>query len=196
MSDPTPPPIVPDPDLPDPVVPDPDLPAPLVPDPDLPEPAAVRVPAGPGTAVVPAADAVVLDAPDLLPLLAGRRVLAVPPGLAAPLADLLGVELASELADVTVASAGVRREVPHAVRAILPGAPDTWLEHEEVRLAGGHDVDWRVDRGEVHAATLDGLARGLAWAAGRWSARGDVAALLAEPGRAEELALEADLDDQ
>jgi hypothetical protein len=33
----------------------------------------------------------------------------------------------------------------------------------------------------VHASTFEGLARGLAWAAGRWSRRGSVAEVLADP---------------
>ena len=46
-----------------------------------------------------------------------------------------------------------------------------------VDTVGGDDVAWWVDdRGTVHAATTDGLARGLAWAAGDWPARWPVAA--------------------
>jgi hypothetical protein len=46
------------------------------------------------------------------------------------------------------------------------------------------------DSGIVHAATLEGLARGLAWAADRWDARLLLAAALAEPDRIEELLAE------
>jgi hypothetical protein len=38
---------------------------------------------------------------------------------------------------------------------------------------------------------MDGLARGLAWAAGRWSARHLLAEALADPERGEALAREA-----
>ncbi len=54
---------------------------------------------------------------------------------------------------------------------------------------------WRGPDGSVHAATVDGLARGLAAAAGRWDARLLVAAVLADPGRADELRAEALLED-
>jgi hypothetical protein len=41
---------------------------------------------------------------------------------------------------------------------------------------------------------VDGLARGLSWAAGRWEQRLLVAAVLAEPDRVAELLAEARLD--
>ncbi len=103
-----------------------------------------------------------------------------PAARAAALADLLDLPLASELADGVVAGDGVPAAVPDAVRAVLPGAPTTWQEHDEL-LVDGHEVDWWVVGGDVHAATSDGLARGLAFAAGAWAARHAVAAVLAEP---------------
>jgi hypothetical protein len=42
----------------------------------------------------------------------------------------------------------------------------------------------------VHASTLDGLARGLAWVGERWDRRLLLAAVLTEPGRADELVAE------
>ena len=39
----------------------------------------------------------------------------------------------------------------------------------------------------AHASTFDGMARALAWAAGRWDRRHLIAALLVEPERADEL---------
>jgi hypothetical protein len=45
----------------------------------------------------------------------------------------------------------------------------------------------------VHAATMDGLARGLAWSAGRWDQRQDVAAVLADPGRVDDVLAEREL---
>ena len=51
--------------------------------------------------------------------------------------------------------------------------------------------------GEVHAATVEGLARGLAWVAGRWDARLVVAAVLDardDETRIDELVAETLLD--
>jgi hypothetical protein len=42
--------------------------------------------------------------------------------------------------------------------------------------------------GVLHAATVEGVAAGLAWAAGQWQRRFEVAALLEDPTRTEELA--------
>jgi hypothetical protein len=136
-----------------------------------------------------------VDAPDLLPF-AGRGALPVPADIAGALADVLDVRLASASLDARVRSTGTPHEVPAAVRALLPEAPRTWFEHDAV-VAGDRELDWRVEEGVVHAATLDGLARGLAWAAGAWPRRADVAALLAEPDAddltVETLLAEADL---
>ncbi|MER0447366.1 molecular chaperone Hsp90 [Streptomyces sp. Edi4] len=138
--------------------------------------------------VVDAADAVVADAPDLLPLAAGRALLPVAPARAAELAELLQVGRLSETADAEVTSAGVEHEVPEAVRALLgPLAPATYVEHEEL-MAGGIELDWRRSGdGVVHASTLEGVAAGLAWAAAQWPRRFEVAALLEDPSRTTEL---------
>ena len=54
---------------------------------------------------------------------------------------------------------------------------------------GGTDLDWRrTPDGVLHAATLEGVAAGLAWAAGQWPRRFEVAALLEDPERMAELA--------
>lgn len=142
-------------------------------------------------ALADAADVAVIDAPDLLPLLEGRACLPVPPRNAERLADLLDLSLASELVAGRVTSEGERQDVPEVVRQLLPQAPETYLEHEELILDDDLETDWRVVDGEVHAATFDGLARALAWAAGRWDRRHLIAALLAEPERADELAAES-----
>ena len=77
---------------------------------------------------------------------------------------------------------------------MLAGAPRSWHEHDQLTV-GGSDVDWWVNPdGEVHAATMDGLARGLAWSAGRWDRRQDVAAVLADPRRAARVLAERDLE--
>ena len=79
------------------------------------------------------------------------------------------------------------REVPQAVRALLPDAPLTYREHDEL-VVDGTDVDWRrTPDGVLHAATLEGVAAGLAWAAGQWGRRFEVAALLEDPQRVAEL---------
>ncbi|MEE1755692.1 sacsin N-terminal ATP-binding-like domain-containing protein [Streptomyces sp. SP18CS02] len=139
--------------------------------------------------VVDAADALVADAPDLLPLAAGRPLLPVSPTRAADLAELFQVRRLSEEVEADVTSDGEEHDVPDAVHALLgPGTPATYLEHEELR-AGGVELDWRrTPDGTLHAATLEGVAAGLAWAAGQWPRRFEVAALLEDPSRTEELA--------
>jgi hypothetical protein len=144
--------------------------------------------------VADAADVLVVDAPDLLAVIGDRPYIAVPARCADALADLLDLDLLSEAIDGAVTSAGEPREVPPEVRDLLPAAPGTYLEHDELILDDVDEVQWRVVDGEVHASTFDGLARALAWAGGRWDRRHFVAALLAEPERAEELAAEGDFE--
>ncbi|WP_184346762.1 sacsin N-terminal ATP-binding-like domain-containing protein [Streptomyces olivoverticillatus] len=139
--------------------------------------------------VVDAADALVADAPDLLPLAAGRALLPVRPDRAAELADLLQVRRLSEAVPAAVAADdGELRQVPDGVRVLLPQAPATYVEHEEL-VIDGIELDWRLGPdGVLHAATLEGVAAGLAWAAGAWHRRFEAAALLEDPSRTEELA--------
>ncbi|MFJ8694034.1 sacsin N-terminal ATP-binding-like domain-containing protein [Streptomyces roseolilacinus] len=139
--------------------------------------------------VVDAADAVVADAPDLLPSAGGLPLLPVAPSRAADLAELLQVRRLSEVVVAEVTTEGEEHEVPAAVRVLLgPAAPATYVEHEEL-VAGGVELDWRITPdGTLHAATLEGVAAGLAWAAGQWPRRFEVAALLEDPSRTEELA--------
>jgi hypothetical protein len=144
--------------------------------------------------VVPVDDAVVIDAPHHLQLPWSSPPLVVPLARAAELADVLDVARSSERAPSVVAG-GAEREVPEVVGRVLPGAPARWWEHDDL-TAGGHPVSWWVDGdGQVHAATLDGLARGLAWVAGRWALRWLVAAALEDPARVDELLAEAALDE-
>jgi hypothetical protein len=145
--------------------------------------------------IADAADTAVVDSPDLLPLLGGRPYLAVAPRHALRLADLLDLNLASEMVVGAVTSAGEDQPVPDAVRELLPQAPDTYVEHEALLLDGVAEVEWRVVDGVVHASTFDGLARALAWAAGRWDRRHFVAALLGEPERAADLSAEAHFEE-
>ncbi|MGW7462924.1 sacsin N-terminal ATP-binding-like domain-containing protein [Streptomyces sp. NPDC054797] len=139
--------------------------------------------------VVDAAEAVIADAPDLLPLTAGLPLLPVSPSRAADLADLLQVRRLSETVPAEVSTPGEEHEVPESVRVLLgPATPATYVEHEEL-IAGGIELDWRrTPDGTVHAATLEGVAAGLAWSARQWPRRFEVAALLEDPSRTGELA--------
>ncbi|TGN73875.1 molecular chaperone Hsp90 [Streptomyces bauhiniae] len=139
--------------------------------------------------VVDARDAVVVDSPDLLPFTSGVPLLPVRPSLAGALAELFQVRRLSESVTGAVDSEGVEHEVPDSVRALLgPGTPAGYVEHDEL-LVDGVEIDWRLtDDGVLHAATLEGVAAGLAWASGQWPRRFEVAALLEDPSRTEELA--------
>ncbi|MDQ8704662.1 molecular chaperone Hsp90 [Streptomyces sp. LHD-70] len=138
--------------------------------------------------VVDAADAVVADAPDLLPLTAGLALLPVAPARAADLAELLQVRRLSVEVAAEVPDEGVEHAVQDAVRTLLGAAtPASYREHEEL-LVGGVELDWRrTPDGTVHAATLEGVAAGLAWAARQWPRRFEVAVLLEDPSRTTEL---------
>jgi hypothetical protein len=153
-------------------------------------------------AVVHADDVAVADAPmwwqrtDVAALVPVPGAPVVP---AAGLAVLLGVPLASDLAagQVDAGDGGDLAPTPEAVLRLLPDAPRSWVEHEELRV-DGVPVDWWVEgQGRdavVHATQLAALARGLAQAAGRWAARHAVEIVLTEPGRADEITLEAAAD--
>ncbi|WP_034089701.1 sacsin N-terminal ATP-binding-like domain-containing protein [Streptacidiphilus albus] len=176
------------------------------------------------TVVVDVADAVVADAPDLVQLLDDYALITVAPALAAALAERLHVSLASEVAGGRVLSEGAVHRVPEAVRELLPGCPEVYEEHEELLVVGpdGEEaaVDWRWDadspapepepeegepaepdefapvvpHGALHAATPEGLAAGLAWAAGQWHRRFEVLAFLSDPERAYELSAARDFE--
>ncbi|UIX33095.1 sacsin N-terminal ATP-binding-like domain-containing protein [Streptomyces sp. GQFP] len=139
--------------------------------------------------VVDAADAVVVDSPDLLPFTAGVPLLPVRPARAAELAELFQVRRLSESVTGEVTSEGAEHDVPESVRVLLgPATPATYVEHEEL-VVDGVELDWRRTRdGVLHASTLEGVAAGLAWAAGQWPRRFEVAALLEDPSRTTELA--------
>ncbi|MFG2784440.1 sacsin N-terminal ATP-binding-like domain-containing protein [Streptomyces prunicolor] len=139
--------------------------------------------------VVDAADAVVVDSPDLLPFTSGTPLLPVRPSRAAELAELFQVRRLSESITGEVTSEGTEHDVPDSVRVLLgPLTPATYVEHEEL-VVDGVEIDWRRTRdGVLHASTLEGVAAGLAWAAGQWPRRFEVAALLEDPSRTEELA--------
>jgi len=143
--------------------------------------------------VADAAEAVVLDTPDLWPLVAGHPLVLAPYYLAPQLADLLDLPLASEEVTGQVESVPQRAAVPAIVRAVLPDAPAEYYAHDRL-VVDGIEVPWRYTAGAVHAAGFGGLACGLAWASGRWPARHLLAALLRDPAAATRLLAEADLD--
>ncbi|MGW0598436.1 sacsin N-terminal ATP-binding-like domain-containing protein [Streptomyces sp. NPDC002776] len=139
--------------------------------------------------VVDAADAVVVDSPDLLPFTGGVPLLPVRPSRAAELAELFQVRRLSESVTGSVDSEGTEHDVPEPVRVLLGArTPVSYVEHEEL-VVDGVEIDWRLtDDGVLHAATLEGVAAGLAWAARQWPRRFEVAALLEDPSRTQELA--------
>jgi hypothetical protein len=153
----------------------------------------VRAVLGGELVVADADDVLILDAPDLWPLAAGRPLILAPYRHAARLADLLDLPLASDEGPGEVKEAGELRPVPGALRDVLDGAPGTYREHDAL-AADGTDVPWRYTGGEVHAATAEGLAHGVAWAAGQWAARHVLALLLTDPDEADRLLAESDLD--
>jgi len=55
------------------------------------------------------------------------------------------------------------------------------------RMGRDDGVERVDDDGTVHAATVDGLARGLAWASDQWGRRWALAAVLADPDRLAEV---------
>jgi hypothetical protein len=160
---------------------------------DITPPDRVRAVLGGELVVADADDVLVLDVPDLWPLAAGRPLVLAPYRHARRLADLLDLPLASDEVPGAVKEAGDLRPVPGELRAVLPSAPATYREHDAL-TADGTDVPWRYRDGELHAATAEGLAHGLAWAAGRWPARHLLASLLTDPDDAPRLLAEADLD--
>jgi len=159
-------------------------------------PLAVRTPAG----VLDQADAVVLDAPDLAPLLGdGRAALRLPLDDAAEAARVLGLPLASELADYPVVSG----PDDGAEELLAPGGVPYWrhsrllvADADGTALAVGYRVVGGIG-GDVHvdaAAGTDALARALAWREGVWERRHAIAEALRDPGGAERREAEADLD--
>jgi hypothetical protein len=142
-----------------------------------------------------AADAVVLDAPYLQPLVDSPVVPAG--GAPGPVADLLDLPLASELVRASVTGPGRR-----IAWAELPGAALAAARLGVAELAGevavhdgltvdGRAVGWWPGEDADH---VDGspaaLGRALAWRAGAWALRQALAEAFAFPDRAGELAAE------
>lgn len=127
-------------------------------------PLRVRSPEG----VVAAEDAVVLDRPDLLPLLGHRPVLRVPLGDAAAVARVLGVRLAGSLGPFEIVDAAPLRvrDAAGTVRAVPWFG--THVDPDAGAGARGRAAAWRSGRwADRHATT------------GRIAAEGDAAALAA-----------------
>jgi hypothetical protein len=146
--------------------------------------------------VVPAAEAVVLDAPWSLPLVDSALVPAG--GAPGPVADLLDLPLAGEVVQARVESRPARTvrwaDVPGAALAAARlGVTELSGEvavHEPLR-AGGRVVPWWPGNGVDHVdGTPDALGRALAWRARAWPLRQALAEAFAHPDRAAALAAE------
>jgi hypothetical protein len=150
-------------------------------------PLAVRAVRGGELVVVSAEDAVVVDHPDLLPLLGTLAVLPVALGAAVAVADALDLTLASELGPFPVVSTGSAFDdyVVHSPLLVED------IDNEPKRVA------WRLVDGVLHvdAASLAfGVGRGRAWRIGDWSRRHVETELLRDDASAELILAEADLD--
>jgi hypothetical protein len=136
--------------------------------------------------VVDAQDVVVVDAPDLLPLLGSRPVLPVDARSAVDLADALDLALASELAAfaVTAAPTSAQKwaEVPGVVRALQRAGVDEpptarVLTYQTLLVLDADgaavEVGWRAidDTDHVRAGDATALGRALAWRTNQWHAR-------------------------
>jgi hypothetical protein len=154
---------------------------------DAPAPDAVRAIRLDAVAVVRANTAVIVDAPDLMDLVGSRAVVPVPLALAAELADVLAVPVASELAAYRVVSRGSKQ--------------DDHMLHNELIVEDADGtrtrVPWRLADGILHVDAVNtafGLGRGRAWQAGDWSRRHLLTELLDRPHAQAELLAECDLD--
>ncbi|AEF40580.1 sacsin N-terminal ATP-binding-like domain-containing protein [Hoyosella subflava] len=143
--------------------------------------------------VAQASDILILDQPELLPLVAGEPLIIVPASLAADLADVLDVALASEEVERRVTSTGSLREVPPWVREFLVSAASAYWHHSPLTV-NDVEAEWSTAGGDLHASTDDGLARALCWTAGQWERRHLVAAALREPAKAAQLLAESEMD--
>ncbi|MFL6071440.1 MAG: hypothetical protein ACJ72Y_09175, partial [Actinomycetes bacterium] len=94
------------------------------------------------------------------------------------LAELLDVETSDDAVcgAEDVRPTGSVRDLPEAATALV--GITHYREHDSLTI-NGTDVDWWVtDEGDVHACTVLGLARGLAWASGQWARRWEFEAKL------------------
>jgi hypothetical protein len=156
-------------------------------------PLAVRAVAGDQLVVAPPERCVVVDRPDLLPLV-DRPVLPVPLRWARDLASVTGAPLAGQLHAFPVVSEGREQRVELPLLG-----PVTVVRHERLLVdtpQGPRETGWRAVGGRVHAGpgTRD-LARAAAWAAGAWGLRHAVAAALEDAAARLLVAAEEDLAD-
>jgi len=88
---------------------------------------------------------------------------------------------------------GHPHEVSADVRRLAPEAPGSWVRDAEL-VVSGTPVEWWVTgtgpAAVVRATTTEGLARGLAQAAGRWESRAVLELALTDPERLDRLAIE------
>jgi hypothetical protein len=143
-----------------------------------------------------ASDAVVLDAPFLLPLVDAPVVPAG--GAPGAVADLLDLPLAGEQVRAAVTS----RERRRLAWADLPGAqlaaarlglgelPGEVAVHDRLTVAGRVVAWWPADGVDHVDGTPAALGRALAWRAGAWPLRQALGEAFADPDRAAELAAE------
>jgi hypothetical protein len=116
----------------------------------------------------------------------------------ATLAELLDVDVSSDAAcgASVIAGSGRVMSVPPVASDVAGGnrIPREYYEHDALRV-NSVEVDWWVtDKGEVHACTVDGLARALAWASGQWHRRWELAALLSGAADDEQVRFESFYD--
>jgi hypothetical protein len=127
-------------------------------------PARVRAVRGGTIVVVDAEDSVVVDAPDLLPLLGDRAIVPVAWRQARALAERLDLPVASELADFAVVSTGRPEDgvILHDVLIVTDAD------------GAAQEVAWRLIGGELHVdarRAAIGIGRGSAWRDRVWSHR-------------------------
>ncbi|MBY3555354.1 sacsin N-terminal ATP-binding-like domain-containing protein [Modestobacter lapidis] len=143
------------------------------------------------------ADAVVLDAPWLQPLVPSAVVPAG--GAPGPVADLLDLPLASEVVRARVTSRPDRElgwaEVPGAelaaARLDVPELTGRVAVHRRLTVTGNRAVAWWPgDEADAVDGSPAALGRALAWRAGAWPLRQALAEAFAQPDRAAELAAE------
>jgi hypothetical protein len=154
---------------------------------ELPPPERVRGLLDGEVVVASATEAVVVDAPDLLPLMARRAIVPAPLSVGRSLAETLAIQLASEFPAYDVVSTG--------------HSQDDYFVHDPLLVLDiegqTQPVAWRCLDGVLHVDAKRlafGLGRGRAWLAGDWGRRHLVTALLANPDDELELRAEADLD--
>jgi hypothetical protein len=143
--------------------------------------------------VVDASDALILDSPDVLPLLQGQPLIIAAQGRDGRLAELLDLPQAGDEVPGAVESEGEKRPVPDAVRVVLPEAPADYIAHERL-VVDGQNIPWWTRDGRIHASSAKGLARALAWSTGHWGDRLLLEAVLREPESLPVLLAEDDLE--